>query len=139
MLKKLLNRDQYTTRYWFSWPVRKGLKVLPYFWFHYMFARLLRKDDRFRKIWEDSPKLDAVGPHKLRAWGLLEPVTAEARKVIDDRKDKIYKLTWKLKKFDPDCDGNTFPDDSLLDYVLRSLDKPPARAVADRHPAGETK
>jgi hypothetical protein len=139
MLKKLLNQNQETTRYWFSWPVRKGFKVLPYFWFHYMFASLLRADDRFRKIWEDSPKLDAVVPHKLRTWGLLEPVTAEARKVIDDRKDKVYKLTWKLKKFDAACDGNTFPDGSHLDYVLRSLDRAPARAVADLHPAGETK
>jgi hypothetical protein len=132
VLKTLLNQTQFTTRYWFSWPVREGFKVLPYFWFQYMFGELVRKDERFRKIWEDSPKLDAVAPHKLRTWGLLEPVTEEARRVIDERQDKVYKLTWKLNKFDAACDGDTFPDDSLLDYVLRSLDnKAPAGVAAE--------
>lgn len=123
ILKTFLNHSPATTRFWFSPVVRKGLKVLPYFWFHYMFAELLRTDPRFRKMWQKTPKLDAVVPHKVRSWGMLKPVTEEARRTIDDGTDLVYKLSWKLYKFDPDCDGNRYPEGSHLHYLLATLDR----------------
>ena len=122
ILKLLLNNSLYTTRFWFSPVVTRVLKVLPYFWFHYLFAELLRKDPKFRDLWEKTPKLDAEIPHRIRKWGMLLPASAEARKVIDEKEDLVYKLSWKLSKFDSNFDGRKFPRNCHLEYLLKSLD-----------------
>lgn len=126
ILKLLLNCCPYTTRFWLSYPVRKLLKVRPYFWFHYMFGKLLSDDPRFKRIWKNTPVIEANAPHTLQKFGLLSPVTEELKCRIASKTDYVYKLTWKLHKQQDRYDANNYPEDSALGYLLRTVKNQPS-------------
>lgn len=121
VLKLAINWNQKLTGLWFSFFVRRVLKVRPYFWFHYLFAELLKEDSECSRLWGRTLKLDAVVPHKVKAAGYLNKISLDIRNNVDGEMDKVYKLNWKLHKFDANADGNTYPEDSNIGYVLNSV------------------
>ena len=90
----------------------KILRLHSYHWFHYLFYRMVTKDERSAEIWRRTPKISADIPHRLRFAGLLQPASAEIKAAIASRQDLLYKLDWRLEK-------DLVPG-SVLDYVLRS-------------------
>jgi len=95
LLKKILNRSEKTTKYWFSPIVTKFLKVHPYGVIFYMFERLVSEDYECQKIWEETKKISAVGPHRVKRCGLFSPVNEEIKREIDEKHMPMYKLTWR--------------------------------------------
>jgi hypothetical protein len=122
LLKFFLNRHPRTPKLWFSYPVRKWFRVMPYFWFQYMFGILCREDPKFAVLWAKAPQLDAEGPHLIQRVGILEPLSDKVRHAVASPTEYLYKLNWKLHKFKDGCDGNNYPEGSNLDFVLRSID-----------------
>lgn len=122
LLSTIINWRLNCTRLWFSFPVLKILKIYPYYWFHYIFAELVKNDDQFRAVWNETPKVDAYTPHILQHYGLLNPIAEEVKYRIDLNADYVYKLSWKLNMLDANYDGDKYPPDSNLGYLLRSLD-----------------
>jgi oligoribonuclease (3'-5' exoribonuclease) len=112
-LKLFLDNSVATTRYWFSYPVRKFAKAYPYAWFQFLFSKLVADDARFRKIWDDAPKISADLPHRVQHLGMFKPLTEASKQEIDNDVSPLYKLTWKRK-----ADTNT--ENSLLHYVLQT-------------------
>jgi len=115
-LNRILNRNDFSTRAWFSFPILKVLKVHPYFCFHYLFARVIRLNPEARKIWDRVVKISADGPHYLQFEGLRAPLTPSARDHIDGRRVPVYKLNWRVTR-------EQMSSGSTLDYLLNS---PPA-------------
>jgi hypothetical protein len=125
LLSKILNRNVYLTRFWFSYPILRLLKVHPYFCFHYMFANLVRKDREFRAIWDRVEKISADDPHLLQLAGLNEPATESVRRHIDRGQSPVYKLRLKPSP-------EKIVKGSVLDYLFNRSSFPPAGANCTR-------
>jgi hypothetical protein len=113
ILTRTINRDTNATKIWFSYFVRKIIKVYPYFWFHYLFDRVIQEDAKCMQIWAETKKYGAYIPHKLLINGLFRPLSEEIRQHIDDKQSPVYKLTWKYidSKYKEGC---------ALHYLLES-------------------
>lgn len=111
ILTRWLCRNSYTTRYWLSFPVRKFLRVYPYFVFHYQFAKLVGDDPECKRIWDNMKKFSAVVPHEIYRAGVLNPLSESIKERIDQKYSPVYKLTWK---YDPDL----LVDGCILDYLF---------------------
>jgi hypothetical protein len=114
-LERVASRNVFLTRLWFSAVVSKGLRVYPYYWFHYMLAEVIRKDERCRQVWDRRHRYSADVPHRLQFAGLYEPLSEELKLAIDRQQDPLYKLTWKHQP------GGSH-DGCTLDYLLNSMD-----------------
>lgn len=112
-LKKRLNRQVSTTKYWFSPFVTRFLRVYPYFVFHYMFERLVASDPECRLIWQGTPSVNADGPIALGKRGLLSTADASVKREINSRSIPVYKLTWKIETAE-------YPQSSILHYLLNA-------------------
>jgi len=111
---KILNQNPRRASLWAHPLTLKILKLQPYYCFQYVFYRLLATDRRSREIWDKTPKVRVDSARRMQLAGLLNPVTAEIKSIIDSRKDAIYKLDWrKDKDLVPGCN---------LDYLLNSLE-----------------
>jgi len=110
-LKKLLNRSEKTTKYWFSPLVTKVLRVYPYYVFHYLFERLISEDPASQRIWNETRKLGADGPLKVLAAGLLSPLDSTLKREIDEKRAPLYKLSWKY-------DAAGYAPTTALHYLL---------------------
>ncbi|TWX51084.1 capsular polysaccharide synthesis protein [Colwellia hornerae] len=110
-----LNRSVKYTKYWFHPFITKILGIFPYFYFHYMFAKLLAEDQRFSDIWQKTPVMGADIPHKVLHSKMLLPITDEIKAHIDNKIAPLYKLSWKF-------DQSKFREGSTLDYLLKTID-----------------
>ena len=54
-LRKLLSRNTTTTDLWLSWLITRGLRIYPYFVFHYHFAYHLRRHPEFHDAFFEMP------------------------------------------------------------------------------------
>lgn len=81
--------------------------------YHFKVYDLINTDSECAAIFQKMNKYSADAPHKIQRFGLLEPLTDEARQWIDESRSPLFKLTWKL-------DIQPIPNDSILDYLLRS-------------------
>lgn len=81
-----------------------------YFWFHYLFGKLLEQNSEFRQLWASTPKISADGPQLLRRGGLLEPATDRTNLLIREKVSNVHKLTHRA----------ALPDD-ITGTVLDSL------------------
>jgi hypothetical protein len=80
---------------WFNFFYTKGLKIHPYFWFHFLFERIYLENEKVRELWDATSKISADIPHVLQNAGLLEPLSNELKNEIDGRSAPLYKLSWK--------------------------------------------
>lgn len=97
------SKENYIVQRWYErtidyWKKRK--KTDRYFWFHFLFNDLYRKDEQFKTNWNQVPKLSAAGPHALIRYGLWKPIPKRLRQLIDSNQVPLFKLTYKntLKK-----------------------------------------
>jgi capsular polysaccharide synthesis protein len=113
VLTTVLSQNTNTSTFWFSLFVRKIVKAYPYFWFHYLFGRIVRKDKRCRQIWTDTKKYRADVPHKVQSSGLLHPLSNEIKRHIDEKQSPLYKLSWKYNV-------NEYKEGCTLHYLVES-------------------
>ena len=113
-LIKLFSLNRRVTRFTFSYPIRKVFKAYPYHWFMYLFTELVRSDERFRQIWNETGKISAKPPHRIQRFGMTEPLTEELKKEIDAKSTPLYKLTWKYDK-------SQYKEGCALYYLLESV------------------
>ena len=85
-----------------------------YFWFHHLFGDLYNSDNRFKELWDSTPKLSADGPHYIQQQGLLNKLSNKVKNHIDTVKTPVYKLSYKydMKKYNPGCN---------LRYLLNTI------------------
>ncbi|MBM9458384.1 hypothetical protein JK386_00530 [Nocardioides sp. zg-536] len=95
ILVRLLRRSSKTTSLWFSFPVRRVLKVYPYFAFHYAFAAAVGWDVQLRNRWNSVVKISSDGPHSLQRYGLDRRVDEVMMNELSDPSVPLYKLTYK--------------------------------------------
>ena len=113
--ERWFNRNERSTRHWFSPFVTRLLRIYPYFAFHYLFAKIVTEDPACREVWSRTKKISADGPHRLQAHGLFaEPDTA-IKDEIDQASCPLYKLTWKY-------DAGRYHKGSVLHYLLEGRD-----------------
>jgi hypothetical protein len=79
----------------------RSLRVYPYFWFHYLFAGLLRRDEGCRKVWTATRDFPAEIPHRLQEGGPLGSLSDRLKREIDERRSPLYKLQWDDRLADP--------------------------------------
>lgn len=100
----------------FDWLFRAmtRLKACPYYWFHYLFARMIREEPATAAAWGEVPAISADGPHRVQHHGIFRPPSAALREEIARREAPFYKLTWKI-------DRARMPRDGAQEYLLASL------------------
>ena len=64
-----------------------------YFWFHYLFGRLLDQNSEFHQLWISTPKISADDPQLLRCAGLLKPATEHIDFIIKNKVSNVHKLS----------------------------------------------
>ena len=84
-----------------------------YFWFHYLFGRLLEQNSEFHHLWTSTPKISADGPHLLQHLGLSNTMTDRADFVIKNKFSNVFKLN-RRKSFPDEIAG------TVLDTLYRS-------------------
>jgi len=94
-LKKRL--DRMNKKIWFGKLATRILKVYPYFWFHFLFEQIYLNDDRFKEMWDNTPKISADIPHTIFFAGMYKPLTEEVKDHIDLKVSPVYKVTWKYE------------------------------------------
>ena len=85
-----------------------------YFWFHYLFGDLYNSDNKFKKLWDLTPKISADGPHIIQGDGLINKLSDKVKNHIDEVKTPVYKLTYKY-------DVEKYNDKCNLAYLLNSI------------------
>jgi hypothetical protein len=124
LMGKLLNRQARTASLWVHPFTIRIFRLHPYFWFHYLFFRLLTKDQQARAIWNRTPKINAAIPHRLITAGLTNQASAEIKAATRGGRDPLYKLNWR-------CSQDSNPD-SVLNCLLET---DPATAQTEQdHP-----
>lgn len=118
----LLNVISSLYKNYFLLHLKQGNPLLPtsenprrgdYFWFHYIFAKLLEHDDEFHRLWASTPKISADGPHFLQLTGLLKPATVRTDFIVKNKFLNVHKLTHRV----------SVPEDisgTILDSLYRS-------------------
>jgi hypothetical protein len=112
-LNRIINRNLSWPRIWFSPIMTRIFKLYPYMVYHFKVYDLIQSDRESAEIYRKMNKFSADTPHKMQRFGLLEPLSDEARQWIDEKKSPLYKLTWKLK-------SPSIPEGSVLHYLTHS-------------------
>lgn len=118
-LGRILRMSPRTRTWWFSGVMRDWLAISPYYALHFAFEKLIREDPECARVWERTPEISAVLPHRLRRAGLLSPAPGAIQSEIDRREVPVYKTAWNLTQ--------TIPEGSILEYLLRSVLRGPSR------------
>lgn len=80
-----------------------------YFWFHYLFTNIFQNDKEFKKIWENTKKIECPihnvdGPHHFAPYTpkQLQGVSPQYKKMVDLKISPVFKLGhhWPLEKYD---------------------------------------
>ena len=94
-------RNNYITRVWLQktytyWTNR--VERDKYYWHHQLFSDAYQEDATFRKLWDDTPKLSADGPHCFvpSREQLFKPVNGFHRLIVETAQTPMLKLTHKL-------------------------------------------
>ena len=90
-------------------------KMHHYYWFHYLFRDLYNSDNKFKELWDSTPKISANGPHYIQQQGLLNKLSDKVTNHINEIKTPLYKLNYKydMKKYNEECN---------LSYLLDKVD-----------------
>lgn len=112
-LNRIVNRNMSWTRIWFTPIMTRMIGLYPYMVYHFKVYDLTKRDKECEVILQTMNKYSADIPHKVQRFGLLEPLSDEAREWIDEQQAPLCKLTWKLE-------SSTVPKGSVLDYLIYS-------------------
>ena len=95
-LSLLLKKNPQTTLHWFSFLIRKLLRVYPYFIFHYTFNKIILTDERCRDDWSRGKPFEAKGPHRLQIEQKRSNDAQLALADIEQGRSPVYKLDWRV-------------------------------------------
>ena len=84
------------SRLWVTYPATKWLRVTPYLSCHYIFANLVYSKPKVRDSWDQTPKVNADGPHRLKHYGLLNSPDESVKNHFKERSSPVYKLNWRV-------------------------------------------
>ena len=107
-------KDNYLITEWLNKIIKyfeKNNKVSSYFMFQYFFNDLYYNDKKFKKIWDKTKKISAIGPHFLVVKGLHRKKNQEVIDHIQMKKSPVYKLTYKLK-------NPNFKNSSIIAFLI---------------------
>ena len=91
----------FATRAWFANLTIRILGIYPYFSFHYIFARSSNRHAEFARIWEETPKLAADVPRRLKH-GYKQGLSAEkVLEFIESSQASMHKLLWQINLDEP--------------------------------------
>jgi len=76
-----------------------------------LFERLVSENSECRRIWDETKKIRADGPHKIQKYGFFSPVNEDIKKEVDEKHVPLYKLTWKY-------DHRRYSPSTLLYYLF---------------------
>lgn len=110
----ILKQNSRLPRLSFNPIITKGLRVYPYFWFHYLFTDLLAQEQTVKDVWDQTPKIGIHGCISLQNYGLNKSPSKEVKKAVDERLHPLYKLSWKVP-------NAVYETGSTLNYTLQSL------------------
>jgi hypothetical protein len=94
MVRAMLGKRVERQDYWLSFPVRRLLRIYPYFIFHYHFAYHIRRDRFSREIFERMPYF-AAEPAKALRKRMLRDMGQSVESQGNAEGSPISKLTWK--------------------------------------------
>ena len=116
-IQRILMKQSYTSfKFSFYLWLLKRLRVYPYFWFHYTFAKCLKSNPTFKSKWSNVNKLSSDSPHLLLHRGLVSKLDDEIKERIKSKKDPIYKLTYKYNE-------ELYDKGSILKYLIEGDDE----------------
>jgi len=98
-------------KYWSSWRWRR-----PYYWFHYLFGEIYRKDQRCKEEWDRAPRLMSEGPHHLTPFK-----EKFFQKATEERIDNLHKADVPVLKLTYKCLQEGIPAGSMIEFVLHGL------------------
>jgi hypothetical protein len=116
LLNRAINRNLVLPQLWFTFFFTKVLRVYPYMVYHFMFYRLISKYKDIKQKFEQMPKLSAEPPHLLQHAGMMKPLNADVKTIIDERKVPMFKLNWKKVQ-------SQIPQNSNLAYLFDQIKK----------------
>ena len=75
---------------------------------------MYNSDNKFKKLWDSTPKISANGPHYIQNQGLLNKISDNVKNHINEVKTPLYKLTYKYdeKKYNEECN---------LSYIMKNM------------------
>lgn len=97
-LKRLINRNFYLTRLWFTPLFTKILRVSPYMVYHYMFYRLLAKDKKLATLFQKMPKMSKPLMFSFKEDNVYQPLSPEIKSLVDNKSVPLVKLHWRHMK-----------------------------------------
>lgn len=114
-LNTILNRNPTLAFFWLYWPVRRILRVYPYYIFHYHFAMHIAKNKSSHSIFEAMPYHSADAPHILQMLARHQDLSmTEIKSILLSSSSPVYKLTWKEEIFQREgVDMETFLNNVL--------------------------
>lgn len=114
-LKRLINRNLDLTRLWFTPLFTKILRVSPYMVYHYMFYRLIAKDNRLYKLFEKMPQMSSPLMFSFKEDNVYQTLTPEIKSLVDNKPVPLVKLHWRhIKK--------AIPKRSNIAYLFKQAD-----------------
>ena len=69
-------------------------KLINIFGFN-LFGKLYKSDNKFKELWDATPKISSDGPHYIQHHGLLNQLSNKVKNHIKKVKTPIYKLSYK--------------------------------------------
>jgi mannosyltransferase OCH1-like enzyme len=111
-LNKLVNRNLFLTKLWFTPLFTKFLRLTPYFVTHYMIYKTISHDMKSRQNFKKMVKVSANPSHVFKNSILMEPLCPDLKEFIDNKKTPVIKLGWRAV-------GEDIPLNSNLAYLFR--------------------
>jgi len=72
-------------------------KTNNYYWFHGLFGQIYKKDIKFRRIWNNTPKISSKNCHRFNL-NFNRPIKLNEIYIVNSKTEFVYKLTYKYKK-----------------------------------------
>jgi hypothetical protein len=126
LISRAINRNLYLPDMWLWKPMIHLLRHAPYMVYHYLFARLVRKEPECANVWNETPKISAEAPHLLLRHGLENRMSPMLQKAIQSGNPPLFKLTWKIST-------GTSARGSLLSELFRREGLTPPPNIANSH------
>lgn len=127
LLAKGLARDPRLSRLWLTPAATHGLRIYPYFWFHYIFCKLLCEDTKAAQLWQETPNFSAHSLERIQRESLEEPISQSLQSELDHRQEPLFKLNRRHEHMG-------YAKGSALDYVLNTKGTTPLARTYPRTP-----
>lgn len=92
---------------------------------NYLFQDLYREDKKFKKIWDNVPKISGIGARFLCVKGFYKKIDTKTKESIASKITPVYKLTYKIDICKGPCDARNVKsyDKKIVMHYLYSTIK----------------